>query len=151
MDQGIDVEIVSSSRSSIREKKSNARDKIEQKIKNINNSYLTVHWDGKSVTDLKKVSWVELLPKVVTSGTDEQLLECSFLEQSAGSDICAAVTEALHKWNLNVVSICCDTTSSNTGCHIGACTLLEKNLNKNLQHAMCRHHVAELALASAVW
>ena len=45
--------------------------------------------------------------------------------------------------------MCCDTTSSNTGCHIGACTLLEKNFNKNLLHAMYMHQVAELALASA--
>jgi len=42
-----------------------------------------------------------------------------------------------------------DTTGSSTGVKAGACTLLEKKLNKDLLYLACRHHVAELNLKAA--
>ena len=39
--------------------------------------------------------------------------------------------------------MCFDTTSSNTGIRIGACTLIEKQLLKYLMYLACRHHMHE--------
>jgi len=47
-----------------------------------------------------------------------------------------------------VVGVVFDTTSTNTGCHKGCCTLLEQKerLGKELLWCACRHHVYELVL-----
>ena len=36
-----------------------------------------------------------------------------------------------------------DTTSSNTGVKLGACNLLQAELNRNLLQFTCRHHTFE--------
>ena len=40
-----------------------------------------------------------------------------------------------------------DTTAANTGLKKGACSLLEKELGKELVWIACRHHVFEVVLA----
>ena len=40
-----------------------------------------------------------------------------------------------------------DTTASNTGLKMGACTLIEKALEIELVWIACRHHVCEVMLA----
>jgi len=49
-----------------------------------------------------------------------------------------------------VRGLCFDTTSSNTGLNLGACSLIEKSLapDKELVFIACRHHVLEVMLSS---
>ena len=64
--------------------------------------------------------------------------------------MCDATMQALHDWNIplnRVVSLCFDTTSSNTGIHRGACTLLEQQIGHGLLHTACRHHIHEVILS----
>jgi len=44
----------------------------------------------------------------------------------------------------DVVAMCFDTTSTNTGTVKGTRSLLESDLNKNLIYLPCRHHIHEL-------
>ena len=43
--------------------------------------------------------------------------------------------------------MCFDTTFSNTGIHVGACTLIEKLLQKELLYLACRHHIHEIIVS----
>ena len=47
-----------------------------------------------------------------------------------------------------IISMGFDTTSSNTGVHKGACTLLQQMLNRNLLWMACRYHILELVIGS---
>ena len=42
--------------------------------------------------------------------------------------------------------MCCDTTSSNTGCLNGTCINIEQSLNKQLLFFACSHHMLELII-----
>ena len=59
--------------------------------------------------------------------------------------------EILHDWNLTekIVAVGFDTTSSNTGVHRGACTILQQLLNRQILWMACRHHVLELIVGAA--
>ena len=62
-----------------------------------------------------------------------------------------AVHNALLDWEVNslVQAMCFDTTSSNTGTSMGACTVLEHLLDRSLLHLAWRHHILELVLGVA--
>ncbi|KAL7296883.1 hypothetical protein TKK_0010273 [Trichogramma kaykai] len=108
----------------------------------------TRSYDGKTVKTNRHTK-VELLPVVVTSGSDEQFLHCALLDHGTGSAISKAVFECLQEKDINIISMCYDTTSVNTGRLSGACKSLELKLGTDLLNASCRHHVAELLLGSA--
>ncbi|KAL7303775.1 hypothetical protein TKK_0003905 [Trichogramma kaykai] len=149
MDQGNEEQPISKIRSSVRRKRASVRNSIETNVENLTFSPLTVHWDGKCVKKKDKTK-VELLPVVVSSGSDEQLLFCASLKHGTGENISNAVLQSLEKWGISdIKSMCYDTTSSNTGRLIGACKLLEDKLKKPLLHASCRHHISELVLGTA--
>lgn len=55
-----------------------------------------------------------------------------------------AVVNVLREWGvLEVIGTVWDTTSSNTGVHIGAVTVFEQFLGRAFLWLACRHHVAE--------
>ena len=67
-----------------------------------------------------------------------------------GQKMSSATMTALKDWNISsekIVALCFDTTSSNTRIHVGACTLLEKQLGKTLLYTACRHHIHEVILS----
>ncbi|XP_044578119.1 uncharacterized protein LOC123260851 [Cotesia glomerata] len=72
-------------------------------------------------------------------------------DESTGANEAEVIFEALNEWNItdNIVGICFDTTSVNTGDKSGACILLEKKLNKELLYLACRHHIFEIMLKNA--
>ena len=82
-----------------------------------------------------------------------QLLAIAKIPSSAGDLQANAVVKTLKQWN-NIADVvramCFDTTSSNTGCHSGACIKIEEGLGWNLLHFACCHHILEL-LAGAVF
>jgi len=111
---------------------------------------LTVHWDGKLMPDLTGRNDVDRLPILVTGLGIEKLLAAPKLSNGTGEQMCCATITALKDWHISpdgIVALCFDTTSSNTGIHAGACTLLEKQLGKTLLNTACRHHVHEVILA----
>ena len=61
-----------------------------------------------------------------------------------------ATKGALDDWGVtdNVVALCYDTTSSNTGQLKGAVVQLETMLERRLLRLECRHHVLELVLGA---
>lgn len=52
-------------------------------------------------------------------------------------------------WKLRdqIIGMCFDTTSSNTGVYNGACHLFEEKMNKKLLNFACRHHFHEVIIA----
>ena len=92
---------------------------------------------------------VDRLAIAVSTGSGtEQLLGSPILEQGTGAATASAVYKALKDWNLNENISCMsfDTTSSNTGCHIGACVCLQEEMGKDLLCLACRHHICEIVL-----
>lgn len=56
------------------------------------------------------------------------------------------MVDVVDDWEVrnNIVAMCFDTTSSNTGAEEGACTYLNKAYNGRILHFACRHHQNEL-------
>lgn len=107
---------------------------------------MTIHWDGKLFQKGGAGKKINRLVVVVTGNGQEKVLEAPATESGKGVDEVEAVFEILKDWNLcqKVRAINFDTTSSNTGCNSGACTLLEEKLGRKLYRLACRHHVMEL-------
>jgi hypothetical protein len=68
------------------------------------------------------------------------------LPAGTGKATAAAVFQCLEEWQLQdkVVGMSFDTTSSNTGAVLGACSILQQTLGRPLFHFACCHHVLEL-------
>lgn len=110
---------------------------------------LTVHWDGKLLPDITGHATVDRLPVLVSGHGIEQLLGVPKLNHGTGEETSNAVIHQLKEWVMidRVKAMCFDTTASNTGCHAGACSLIEKKLDKDLLFLACRHLVHEIILA----
>lgn len=112
---------------------------------------LTVHWDGKLMSDLTGKDKVDRLPILVSTMGEKKLLDIPKIPAGTGHAVAHAVYGAIQEWELEylVRAMCFDTTSSNTGRLSGACVILEQKLGRPLLHLGCRHHVLELILAAA--
>ena len=110
-----------------------------------------VHWDGKLLWDLTTKEHVDRLPVIVTGNGVSQLLKVAKLSNGTGLQQAKAVVEALDDWDLKqkVVAMSFDTTSSNTGRKQGACVMIEQELETDLLHLACRHHILELLVQTA--
>jgi hypothetical protein len=73
------------------------------------------------------------------------------LPAGTGKATAAVVFQCLEEWQLQdkVVGMSFDTTSSNTGAVLGACSILQQTLGRPLFHFACRHHVLELLAEAA--
>ena len=79
-----------------------------------------------------------------------KLLAVPTIPDATGLSQAAAVLDVLEDWNCvdNVIGLCYDTTSSNTGSLKGAVTILDDIMRKKLLHLECRHHVLELIVGA---
>ena len=62
-----------------------------------------------------------------------------------------AVVQVLQQWKgvpQWLAGLCFDTTSSNTGIHTGAITVIQSMLDKHLLFLACRHHNLEILSSS---
>ena len=118
----------------------------------------TVHFDGKLLTDLSGGFGDRLA--VMLSGdtpdcTSGKLLSARLIKDSSGKEQADEVVRALKEWKAqnNIVAMCFDTTSSNTGWINGAATRIEKSLAKIQKRPVlwlpCRHHIPELFIKAA--
>ncbi|XP_062538671.1 uncharacterized protein LOC134206943 [Armigeres subalbatus] len=126
----------------------------EMKASFSSDDYWVVHWDGKLLPDLTdggSGQLVDRLPVIISGKVTEQLLGAPKIETGTGASQAEAVYKCLVDWGVqdNVVGMCFDTTSSNTGHKSGACTLVERKLGRPLMNLACRHHVLELVLKAA--
>lgn len=105
-----------------------------------------MHWDGKLLKAQYLPDKENRLAVIVTGYEVEKLLGVPVTENGTGEAEAEAVHERLEFWNLSdkVQAMSFDTTKSNTGEKIGACTLLESKMKKKLYYLACRHHVMEL-------
>lgn len=148
---GHKIEDITVSRETIRKSRRTFRESsarsIQQNFKP--ETPLTIHWDGKLLTDLSGIGKVERTAILVTGNKIEKLLSVPKSQNSTGETQASAVFKAIEEWDLsgNISSMCFDTTASNTGIHAGACVLLEKKMNKKMLHLACRHHILELIVA----
>lgn len=124
------IEEYSISRSYIKNQREKQRSEISAALKKefSRNVPLIVHWDGKLKNDISGKEHVDRLPIIVSGCGMSQLLKVSKLSSGAGEN----QSEALNEWNIQniIVGMSFDSTSSNTGCHAGACVLLEKKLEE---------------------
>ena len=137
---------------SIRQSRAKCRASMAEEIKQSFSpkTPLTVHWDGK-ILPQDEISRGDRLAILVTGQGVEKLLGVPRLRVGTGEAAATAVSEALEDWGVRdqVVAMCFDTTSSNTGHRNGACTLLEKKIGRRLLSVACRHHVHELVIEKA--
>jgi len=113
---------------------------------------LIAHFDGKMLPDTDGVM-VDRMPIVVSGLHIEKLLAIPKLESSTGEQMGNAVVQILREWKEVpewLAGLCFDTTSSNTGIHTGAITVIQRAFQKRLLFLPCRHHILEL-LSTAVF
>jgi hypothetical protein len=150
---GHPVEELTLSRSSIRRTRIKLRKDVTEldKASFSPQDPLLLHWDSKLLPDIaggkQKVDRVAV---IVTGGGNEKLLAVPEISRGTGQEQADACLRILDDWQLrsHVRGLVFDTTASNTGLSIGACTLLDKSLGSNLVWIPCRHHVSEIILSS---
>jgi len=111
---------------------------------------LVLHWDGKILTDIKQSrESVERIAVLVSGDCQEKLLGIPKISNGTGKEIAKVCLNLLkeHKMEDSVRGLSFDTTPVNTGIHIGACTLIEEGLRRDLMYFACRHHIYEVVLS----
>lgn len=151
---GVNLDEVSLSTTSIYRSRKEVRKQIAGEIKeNFSpNTPLVAHFDGKLMPDETGVS-SDRLPVVVSGVDTEKLLGIPKLPSGTGAIMGKAVVEFVQDWPGVVdclAGLCFDTTSSNTGCHSGAITVIQEAFQKRLLFLACRHHILEI-IAAAVF
>ena len=98
-------------------------------------------------------SLVERLAILVTSTSDgtTKLLGVPKLHAGTGEAAACAITEQLQQWKAApyIIAMSFDTTAVNTWPKSGACTLLERHMQRDLLWLACRHHMLEVLLSDA--
>lgn len=109
---------------------------------------LTLHWDGKLMSDLTGREIVDRLPILVSGDGMQKILAVPKLPDGKAEATALVIEETLAEWNLKdqISSLCFDTTAVNTGAKSGVCLRLEMMLDKPLLYLACRHHVFEILL-----
>ncbi|XP_044593839.1 uncharacterized protein LOC123271268 [Cotesia glomerata] len=148
----VDVDKINTSRSSLRRHRMHQRQATAKNLKEkiIFPSCLVLHWDGKLLDDSESVKKVERLPVIVTGLDFEHILGVPKLVTGDSKNQTDAIIKLLDEWKIKnkIKALCFDTAAVNTGLNNGTCTQLERELNRNLLHLGCRHHIYELVLRS---
>lgn len=94
-----------------------------------------VHGDGKIMENIVIHAKHDLLPVKITHHGVDQLFGAPELKDRTGFYIAEKVFEILDEWNqLEKIECCCfGTTSTNTGCRMGAPIRLEKLIGRSLE------------------
>ena len=124
----------------------------------------TIHFDAKKVidsssTDRKKVETLVVSAAGPPDHTEGKLLGTAAIKSKSETGIRMGRSEAMEvnklceSWQVseNICGMGFDTTSTNTGCENGACTIYESELLKRkILWLACRRHVDEVII-SDVW
>ena len=143
------------SRSSMRRSRPKHREAITQTIKTSSflTSQLVVYWDSKILQDKNQEKQIVFLFCFVDCrfGFTAKLLGIPKLSSGSCLAIAIAVKKCIDEWGISdvIVGMSFDTTSSNTGVRLAACTLLQAELNLNLLQFACRLHIFEIVAKAA--
>jgi len=99
-------------------------------------------YDLPLLPDQFKVSIFSVLAILVSGGGVEKLFVVPVIGSGTGEEQANVCLSTLDDWQLRVQvrGLVFDTTSSNTGLNMGACTLIERALGTDLVWIACRHH-----------
>ena len=145
---GIAVDDITLSSSSIYRARKTVRVSLADDQKQLfkPNTPLVAHFDGKRLPD-NDGGLVDRMPIVISGLHVEKLLSIAKLPISTGQIMGDAVVQALRDWKDVpewLCGLCFDTTSSNTGIHTGAITVIQRAFDKRLLFLACRHHILEI-------
>jgi len=148
---GFDVSRLSVSRSSMTEACNISREALAATVRqNFQPKVPPIaHFDGKLMTDMDG-NKRDCLP-IFVSGLDvEELLGTPMLPVGSRSLMGQKVLEFVSEGpgvEDQLAGLCFDTTSSNTGIHTGAITVVPASFNRRLQFLACRHRMLEICAA----
>lgn len=92
---------------------------------------------------------IDRLAVIATSHQTDRLLGVPEIPAGTGVEISSAVYELINNWGLtNHKAFVFDTTASNTGKFKGACSLLERKIERDILFFGCRHHIYEIILST---
>ncbi|XP_065656789.1 uncharacterized protein LOC136082200 [Hydra vulgaris] len=121
---------------------------------------LILHFDSKLVKEIEeKLKITVKKERVAISVTspefttkDNRLLGIIPVESTKGKNQAIVIQNILEYFEIadNIIGVCTDTTSSNTGRLNGAIIIISRILNKCLFWFMCRHHIYELHINHAI-
>ena len=149
---GHPVEDMTLSRSTIRRSRMTARELIsatDMETFHTQCPPILLHWDGKLLPDISQnKEVVDRIAIIVTGVRVEKLQAVPKIGTGTGKDQAVAFLKILEDWKIKekVHGLVFDTTSSNTGIHKGASTLIEDGIGHELVHIGCRHHIMEVVL-----
>lgn len=150
---GQNIEEIAVNRSTIRRARIKIRKQVADELKKSFACYvgLTVHWDGKLLPDVTGMEKVDRLAVIVSGSSVKKLLGVPKILSGTGRAMSDAVIECLDDWGIreHIAALCFDTTASNTGPKLGACTAIEEKLGREVLWFACRHHVLEIVAECA--
>ena len=154
---GVDVSQLTLSRASLMDARNNSRETLAAAVRqNFQPSVpLVAHFDGKLLPNFDGGKRVlqDCMPVVVSGFGVEKLLGIPKLPVGTGTLMGQKVVEFVREWpgvEEHLSGLCFDTTSSNTGIHAGAITVVQQSFSRRLLFLACRHHMLEIT-ASAVF
>lgn len=111
---------------------------------------IILQFDGKQCTRLNERHVGKEERFIVLCHTNKGDIPLGFfiLNSKSGLDCATQIINSLAEYNLldRVVGMVCDTESANTGSQNGTCVLVERGLELELLHFLCRHHIKEVQL-----
>lgn len=114
------------------------------------NGKIVVQFDGKSCHKLNErhIGNDERIIVLCHTQQGDIPLGLLIVESHSGFDCGITVSGEIKKNHLQnrIVGMVCDTENVNTGWANGACAVIERELQNQLLHLMCRHHVFEVML-----
>lgn len=149
---GVNLDELTLSTTSLYETRKVVREKIADSVKNkfLLDTPLIAHFDGKLLPNNDGMNY-DRLPIVVSGIGVEKLLAIPKLSTGTGLQMGKTIVEVLQDWNGVpewLAGLCFDTTSSNTGVHTGAISVIQKAFEKRLLFLACRHHILEIVAAA---
>lgn len=114
------------------------------------NSKLLIHFDTKSCRKLNKrhLGLQNRLVVIFRNDSSATTIGPLAVDNHESSTIAQAIIDLIieHHLENRIVALSCDTEFANTGRLNGVCIRIERFLERQLLHCMCRHHVYELIL-----
>jgi len=150
---GVDADTVSLSTSTIHKARKTVHESLamSQKKQFVPSTPLVAHFDGKLLPDSQSEELVDQMPIVVSGLKTEKPLAIPKLPISTGEIMGNAVVQTLQDWDGVpdwLAGLCFDTTSSNTGIHTCAITVIQRAFEKRLLFLACHHHILEIISAA---
>lgn len=150
---GNKIDTVTLNRESIRHERRRHREAVANVLRKSfrPETSLTLHWDGKMLPSISNgKESVERLTVLVSGQGVVKLLVVPKIPKGTGLAQSNVVYQLVEEWKVKdqIKFLCFDSTASNTGMYNGACTLLDKKIERPVIVFACRHHILELIITA---